>query len=158
MPKYGFSGQLLLNGGTYGSPTWGEADAIRDVVVGADMEEQDGTTRQGGGIKQSEPVLLALSITGKIRSDEADTTGFAAMETAFLTRAPLDVLVLDGPQSAVGSRGYRMDVKLFKFGEDQAVENILYREFEMKPCISSNAVKKAVVGSGPTIGFTSLAV
>lgn len=158
MPKYGFAGQLLLNGGTYGSPTWGEADAVRDVIVGADMEEQDGTTRQGGGLKQSEPVLLALSVTGKIRSDEADTTGFVAMETAFLTRAALDVMVLDGAQSTVGSRGYRFDVKLFKFGEDQAIEGILYREFEMKPCISANAVKKAVVASGPTINFTSLAV
>lgn len=158
MPKYGFSGQMLLNGGTYGSPTWGEADAIRDVMVGADMEEQEASTRQGGGLKQSEPVLLALSITGKIRSDEADTTGFVAMETAFLTRAALDVLILDGPQTTVGSRGYRCDVKVFKFGEDQAIESILYREFELKPCISSNAVKKAVVGSGPTIGYTSLAV
>lgn len=158
MPKYGFSGQLLLNGGTYGSPTWGEAEAVRDVMVNADMDEFDATTRAGGGVKQSEPTLLALEITGKIRSDEADTTGFAALETAFLTRASIDILVLDGSQTTVGSRGYRFDAKLFKFGEDEAVENVLFREFSLKPCISSNAVKKAVVGSGPTLGYTSLAV
>lgn len=91
-----------------------------------------------------------------VRTDEGDTGGFLAMETAFLTRGILDVLVLDGGSSVNGSRGYRFDAKVFKFGEDQDVANIDYREFELKPCVSANAAYKAVVSGGVPV-FTTLA-
>jgi hypothetical protein len=155
--KYGFAGSINANSGSYGSPTWVPIANTREVQVAADMDEFDASTRAGGGLKQSEPTMLALGVSGKIRSDQNDTAGFVALETAFLTRASLDLLVLDGAATVVGSRGYRADFKVFKFGEDQNIGNILHRDFELKPCVSDNPVKKAVVGSGPALTFTSLA-
>lgn len=155
--KYGFDGTIYFNGGTYGSPTWGLVNAVRDVNIGADMDETDASTRIGGGVKQSEPTLLAIELSGKIRSNDADSNGFILMETAFFTRTSLDVLFLDNPNTVNGSRGYRCDMKVFKFGEPQNLGDVLFREFSIKPCASANAVNKAVVSGGaPT--FSTLAM
>ncbi len=154
--KYGFDGTINFNSGTYTSPTWAAATDVMDVAVGADMDEVDTTTRAGGGVKESEPTLVGLSLSGKVRTDQNDTVGFVAMETAFLGRSSLDTLWLDGATTTVGARGYRAHLKVFKFGEDQSNGNVLFREFEMKPCVGSQA-SKAVVGSGPTLAYTALA-
>lgn len=154
--KYGFKGKVYFNTGSYGSPTWTEISAVRDIKVGADFTEFDASTRAAGGIGQAEPVILNLELSGMIKTDESDTNGFVAMETAFLTRAATDVLILDGGSAVNGSRGYRVDMKVFKFGEDQALDKVNFREFSLKPCVSSNAAQKAVVASGAPV-FTSLA-
>ena len=125
------------------------------MKVGASFNKQEASVRAGNGVVQSEPVQLDLSITGKVATDEADTNGFVAMETAFLTRASLDVMVLDGASTVDGSRGYRFDVKVFKFEEDQGNEQVLFRDFELAPCLSANPVKKAIVTSGAPV-FTAL--
>jgi hypothetical protein len=125
------------------------------VKIAADMEEADASTRAGNGVKQSEPTLLGLEVTGLVRTDETDTNGFLLLETNFLTRAVCDVLFLDGAQSANGSRGYRADMKVFKFGEDQSLNQVDHREFSLKPCVSANAPSKAVVTSGAPV-FTAL--
>lgn len=154
--KYGFDGTLSLNSGSYGTPTWAAVANTRDVKVGASLDEYDASTRAGGGVKQSEPTMLGLEVTGLVRSDQNDTTGFVALETAFLGRTSLDVLVLDGGATVSGSRGYRCDMKVFKFDEDQSLGNILHHEFSLKPCVSANPVSRAVVTSGSPV-FTSLA-
>ncbi|MBY0513081.1 MAG: hypothetical protein K2P78_04120 [Gemmataceae bacterium] len=154
--KYGFRGKIYFNTGTYNSPTWAEVASVRDVKVGAEMSEFEGSTRLAGGVEQTEPVILKLSLDGLIKSDEADVGGFVAMETAFLTRAATDVLILDGGSAVNGSRGYRVDMKVFKFGEDQALDKVLFREWSMKPGVSANAAYKAVVSSGAPV-FTTLA-
>lgn len=154
--KYAFKGKIYLNSTSYGSPTWNEVKAVRDVKVGADFDKQDATTRAGGGLKQFVATLLELGITGLIRTDETDTTGFAAMETAFLARGVLDVLILDGPRTTNGSRGYRFDSQVFKFGEDQKLEGVLYREFDVAPTPSANDAYSAVVSGGAPV-FTDLA-
>ncbi len=157
--KYGFKGKIYFNGATYGSPTWNEVAQVRDVKVGAEMGEQDATTRVGGGIEQAEPVLAKLSVGGLIRNDSTDTTGFLALRTAFLSRAILDIMYLDGSKSVDGSFGYRYDAKCFTFGEDQAIDKLVYNEFMLKPCISiaGNAAYSVVVSSSAPV-FTTLAV
>lgn len=154
--KYGFKGKIYFNTGSYNLPTWTEVKNVREVKVGAAFDKQDATTRSGGGVKQSEPVLLDLGLTGKIKSAETDTAGFIAMETAFLSRGVLDVMLLDGDKGTDGSRGYRVDMKVFKFDEDQGNENLLWRDFDIAPCVSDNAPSKVVVSSSNPV-FTSLA-
>lgn len=154
--KYGFRGKLYFNTGSYNSPTWTEVKRVKEVKVGAAFDKEDATTRMGNGIKQSEPVLLDLGLTGKVRSDEGDTAGFLAMETAFLGRAEIDVLMLDGPIATDGSRGYRVGMKVFKFEEDQDVAKLLWRDFDLSPCVSENAPCKAVVAASAPV-FTALA-
>ncbi len=157
--KYGFKGKIYFNGASYGSPSWNEVANVRDVKLGAEMTEQDATTRAAGGVELAEPILHKLSVGGKIRNDTSDTTGFVALRTAYLARAILDILVLDGPRTTNDSYGFRFDAKCFSMGEDQAIENILYQEFMLKPCISTagNAAYSVVVTTGAPV-YTTLVV
>jgi hypothetical protein len=154
--KYGFDGQIYANGGTYGSPTFQVMLNVRDCAVQADMDKHDATTRAGGGMKQYEPTLLDLAFTGKVRSDDTDTAGYAKLSTAFHAGSSLDVMILDGAMTTNGSQGYRFDAKVFKFGEDQAIDGVLFREFELAPCVSTNQPKLATVASGSP-SYASLA-
>ncbi len=88
-----------------------------------------------------------------------DATGFVALRTAYLARAILDILVLDGPRTTNDSYGFRFDAKCFSMGEDQAIESILYQEFMLKPCISTagNAAYSVVVTTGAPV-YTTLVV
>lgn len=153
--KYGFHGSLYFNSGSYGSPTWNLVSAIKDCQLEATFDDQEATTRQGGGLKEHEPTLLDIVFTGKIRTDEGDTTGYLALETATLSRAILDVMILDGASTVNGSRGYRLDVKNHKFSQAEGVADILYKDFDIKKCISVNPAKTAIVASG-TPAFVTL--
>lgn len=155
--KYGFKGKIYLNTGTYGTPVWSELTQCKDVKVNAEFGEFDTSIRLGGGIEMSEPVLLKLGLDGMVKSDEADTNGFLLMETSTLTRAAMDVLILDASNATNGARGYRVDMKNFKFPEDQGNDKILFREFSLKPCLSVNAPSKAVVASASPVFSTLVA-
>jgi hypothetical protein len=143
--KYGYKGKIYFNSGVYGTPTYNDITNVRDVMIGADFTKTDATTRAGVGLKQSEPTLLDLMLTGKIRKDETDTTGYLALENATLNRASLDILILDNAITVNGSRGYRFDAKNFKLGEDQNLDGIVFIEFELAPCVSGNIPQKVVI-------------
>lgn len=142
------------NSGTYGSPTWTEVDDILDLDADPSWGEGDASSR-GSPVMMTEPTQMALSITGKIRVslDDAD---FVALDDAFVARTALDLMVLNGPSSTNGVRGWRMDFKIFGWKETQAANGVLYRDFTMKPCLSSNPPKRAVVASGAAV-FTTIA-
>lgn len=147
--KYGFAGKFYFQvGGTYGSPTWAEGSHSADVKVGAAFESVDSPVRIANGVKTEEPVLLALSLTGKYLL-KPDDDAFEAFEGAFLTRTPLDVLILTGDKTVNGNRGWRLDMKVHKWEGDQANGVVQYMDFELKPCIPVNGgIKSAVVASG----------
>ena len=154
--KKGYTAKLYRNSATYGTPTWVEIDNVRDVNFPHAYEKLEATTRASGGVKEYEPGELELSFSFKIRSDEADTD-FTSLETAYLARSLIDLMILDGDKATNGSRGYRYEAKVFSMGEDQAIGNILFRDVEVGPCISANAKATVVVASGAPV-FTTIAV
>lgn len=147
--KRGYACKLYRNTANFVTPTWDEVSALGDVQLNLAFDEFDATVR-GDGVKLSEPTLLGIEVTGRIRSDE-NSTDFTAFETAALTRASLDVLVLDGTSTTNGSRGIRAEMKLFNWSEDQALGNVLFREFTLKPCLSENARQSVVVSAGAPV-------
>lgn len=154
--KKGYLAKMYRDTGTFGSPTWNEVDVVKDIAYTYVKESLEASTRASGKVKEYEPGRGDFTITGKIRSDE-DSADFVAFETAFLADSLLDIMILDGGSTVNGSRGYRMEFKLHKLDEDQAEDGILYREFELKPCISSNAKQSVLVASGAP-AFTALAL
>ena len=154
--KKGYTAKLYRNSGSYASPTWVEVENIIDLNFPHNFERLEAFTRGSGGVMEAEPGAMNLAFTFKIRSDESDTD-FTALETAYEGRSLIDFMILDGSSSTNGSRGYRYEGKIFSFGEDQALGNILYRDVSVEPCISSNAKKSVVVTSGAPV-FTTLAV
>ena len=142
-------------GGTFGSPTFNLVDNVKDVAANPQKDQLEGTTRRSGKVKEYEPGRIDLTVTGMMEVDESNED-FTAFETAWLADSSLDIMILDGTSATNGSRGYRMEMKLFAFSEETADDGILYRSFELRPCISSNAKQSVVVSSGAPV-FTTLA-
>lgn len=155
MAKKAYNRAFYRNTGTFGSPTWNLTDHVKDVAFVYAKDSLDATTRASGKLKEYEPGRGDFSITGMIMVDESDAD-FAAFETADLADSLLDIMILDGLSSVNGSRGYRMEMKLSSFTEETADDGVLFRSFELKPCISANAKQSVVVSTGAPV-FTTLA-
>ncbi len=155
MARYGFSGGLYINAGAFGTPTWVELSNTKEVAIEDTMGEYDATLRSSNGLSLSEPVLRAIAFTGKILADTADTTGYVALGTSYATRAEIDVMALDGKITVSAVEGYRIGMKNFSWNESQGTEDLLHREFSLKPCISANARSRVVITAGAPV-YTTL--
>jgi len=154
--RIGILSHLYANSGTYGSPSWLDIDLVSDLAVNPTYNEGESTARRTL-VQTFEPTTLALELPGKIRVDRTDEA-FLLLEQAFHNRLVLDLMALNGASDQNLSSGYRFDGRIFGFSEDQAMGNVLFKEFTIKPCASTNLPKfVAVVGGTPTfIDFGNL--
>lgn len=149
----GIDCKLYRNGGTYGSPTWTEINEVKDLAVNGKWAEGDASTR-ASPVKQQEPTQLEIEVNGMVLVSLAGTN-FVALDDAFIAKTLLDVLVLNKDSATNGARGYRCDMKLFDFSEDQKIDGVLYRAMVLKPCLATNPPKRAVVATGAPV-FTTI--
>lgn len=147
---------VYRNTGTYDTPVWTEVTGISDYATNPTFDEADSTAKGQGGVGTSEPTILRNEITGKIREDESNGA-YTAFETAFWTRAAMDLLILSGPIGTVGSRGYRADWKFFAWTQDQSLPNVLFNDFTKKWAVG-NPVKRAVINVADVVTYTTLTV
>lgn len=144
----------IRTSGSFASPTFTEATLVGDLSVTDPNDKLSADARAGVGIHEYEPGMIDLMISGRIRVDQ-DNTVFAAIVAAKAARTALDVMVLNGKQTVNGSIGYRMEMKVFKLDEDQALGNVLYRDFEFAPCPSDEAKQTVLVAAGAP-GYTAI--
>lgn len=137
-PVRGDLGKLYRNTGTYGSPTWSEVSNVDDVNFPLELSDQDVTKRNGGGFKQHEPGLADIAATLKMLHDPADTA-MAAFITAAWNRTSIELYILDQAYSTAGSQGIRATFKFFKQSRTEPVDGYMMQEFDVKPCLASNA-------------------
>jgi hypothetical protein len=153
MPR-GITSKFYINANPgYLAPAWLLVDLISDFSAKADWNEGEGSTRRE--VQQVfEPTNMNLTITGKIRKDVTDLP-YSTIRAAHHARGPLDVLVLDGLLDVTGSDGFRFDVKVTKFTEDQSLGVVVFNDFELTPCLTGNGVYSALVVGG-VLTFTQL--
>ncbi len=152
---FGKDAKLYTNTGNYGTPVLDPIDAIRDVAIPDGTYAEIDASARDYGITLTEPGLLSLGIDFKIRTNESDTD-FTALETAALARSTLDIHILSGGSTVNGNRGFRFDCKIFKFfGEDQNIDQILWRQVSLKPCVPTNAPKSVIVTNNAPV-YTAL--
>mgnify|MGYP000063490360 CR=1 FL=1 len=145
--RYGYAAKLYFGNGS-ATPTLTEIANVREVKVGITPEEIDAWVRASGFLKTTEPGGAVVEVTGKIRADENDTSGFLAMRTAVLTAgggSGLDVVALNGSNTETGVVGIRFTGKVTMFPSDQDNAGIQYHEFALKPCISELKFQKVSV-------------
>lgn len=143
----GIDCKVYYNSGTYGSPTWVEWSCVRDTTFALTLEEVDATCRGGNGFRQSAISLKSIEVSGNAVKDKDDAS-FVAIETAARSETVLDVLVLDGVRTSADSDGWRMDVQIYGWTENQPYEDIVTIDFTMKPARSANS-PTAVSGPQP---------
>lgn len=153
MPKLGVTSKFYWNTNVYASPTWVEMTCIADLAVNASWDEAEGSSRVGR-VKQSAKTMMGLEFTGKAKVSDAGAD-YLALWNALHSDTPLDLLILNGAKDSNGSRGYRADFHVFSGSEDQAMANSLYLDFVLKPAVSDNPTKTAVVSAGAPV-FTAI--
>jgi hypothetical protein len=142
----GILAKLYRNTGTYGTPAWVSIDLISDVKIGAKWDKADASTRSSRAKVYAKP-MLDIEITGKIRADTTDA-GFTAFYQAYLQDAVSDFLVLNGPVTLTGVRGYRADWLVFGADEDQALSTVEFEDFTMAPGLSTNLPQSVLITGG----------
>jgi len=59
---------------------------------------------------------------------------YLALETAYQTKAALDLAILDGPITTAGSRGLRAKWKIFGWKRNEALRDAVTIDVTIKPC------------------------
>ncbi len=163
-PNYqlGIKAKILVNTGSFGSPVWVALSGISDLSLNPAWDKAEGSTR-GSRLKKYAKTLLDLSISGKIKVDETDTSGYLLFLTALHSDTVLDVLILDGnptDTTLTGTlQGYRFEAHVIKGEQAQGLGEVLFDSFELVPAMSANAaswVSAAITAGSPVYSYTAL--
>lgn len=136
-PVMGANGFLAFNTGSYETPTFDEMPNVRDIDWAIDFTDVDVTSRVGDGWKMHEPALADVAFSTEHLYDPADTQ-LDTLRTSALTRAAVEMVLLDGDFDTQGSQGIRLSVKAFKLGAPQPLDGIMAQAFDWKACYSAN--------------------
>lgn len=153
MPRRGIDCCAYVNTATYEAPTWTECDFINDFNVNNADDFADANSR-ASAIKKGVKTMKDLSFTGTLLDPGAANTAYDAIIAAINGTTVIDVMVLNGPSTTNGVRGWRADCQVTQGNQDQSTGVVLYDEIEIKPYPSTNPVKKVLVTSGAPV-FTN---
>jgi hypothetical protein len=142
----------------YGTPTWTEVDHIKDATAPQPWDMVDASVR-ASRVKLYHPTQKDLAPTILVRCDDVDA-GYLAFRQAAEEGTTLDLLIIDGPLTVEGSRGFRAFFHASETGQDQAIGNVLYSAFDLKPGFgviddgSPAYPRIAVVGASSAVTYT----
>lgn len=154
MAKTGVKAKAYVNiGGSYASPTWVEATLLGDVQFSGQWSFADAPTRETPVIRGAR-TNIPLGVSGKMRNPHSAVANavFDAFDDAFFNSSTtLDVMFLDKPKDDNTARGVRSEWELTNWSEDQALGNVLYKDFELKPALATNPPKRVKVTAGSPV-------
>ena len=134
----GITSVAYVNLGSYDVPTFTPIQLIGDLSYNPSWNLGD---------VQQEPTNMTMEITGRIRKN-MNNTPFLALRAAFLTTAIVDIMILDGPMTLNGVDGIRNEFKVSVFSEDQALQNVVFKDFTLVPCITDRKPQSVIVNAG----------
>jgi hypothetical protein len=132
--RLGVAAGLYVNTNTYASPTWLEILMLSDLTVTAQWIEGESSTR-AARVQTFEQTIMSMELTGRVRK-EIGNAAYIQLRTAHGSATALDFLVLDAKNTTVDADGYRFHGRVFNFGEDQSLQNVIFKEFGVKPCVA----------------------
>ena len=157
----GINAKCYRNTGSWGSPTWSEVTCISDFTLPVGWDTVEAPTR-ASRVKSGARTLVALNPTGKLKSsvDEENYLAFweALMAAPGSAEEELDLLILNGPHTTNGCRGYRGMFIVTKGDEDQGLGNALFNDIALMPsafATASEPFSSAVVTAGAPV-YTAL--
>lgn len=153
--KAGIAARVYVNSGTYESPTWVAANLVRDAQPSLPWDFADASSRQTRA-KLYGKTQVDLAVQLVCRADDADTIFQEFVDAAVSPTEVLDMLILDGPLTAEGARGFRAHWLFSLSGAPQGAGDNIYNTFDLKPGYSSEGVPQAVVmGASSTPTFAA---
>lgn len=129
--KIGIDCRLLINTGSWDTPTWEEITAVRDVSLSSESAEADLSAR-GDTFKAFEQgqVDLSIDITAVYREGDAK---LKLLRDAHLARTGVELWMASGADDATGTEGLRAFWKVLNWGEEQPQEDASTVTFSLKP-------------------------
>lgn len=154
MAKTGIKSKLYYNTATFGAPTWVLIPLVGDAQVSGQWNFAEAPTRETPVVRGAR-TTLPLAVSGQFRVVDADTA-YIAFDAAWAdSDTTLDVMVLNGLSDANGATGVRFVAELTNWSENQALANVLFKDFELKPSLdATNLPKRVVVTTGVPV-FTN---
>lgn len=136
MFSLGPKAKLYRNTGSYGSPVWASLDLVSDLSAKGNWDMAEGTTRSSRG-KVYGKTLLDIEVSGKVREDLTDA-GYLLLARQLNSDTALDMLVLDGPSTTTGQRGFRAWWHVSADEQDQGLGVVVFDAFTLKPAIPTD--------------------
>lgn len=130
--RIGVLSGAYINTASYATPTWVEIAVLGDCAVNPSYEEGDASTRESR-VAYTATTRFMIEISGRVKVTP-DNVQYEALLTAFIEDQPVEFLFLNGKKEKADSTGFRFHGKVFSLGEDQALGNVLYKDFVIKPC------------------------
>lgn len=129
MALLGWQGKLEYNLSGLTGGSWVELTLARDVMIDVKDDEVDVTVRGGGGYKQIEPGLRALSFEFDLLHVNGDAN-IDAIRTAYIARTSFGIR---GYNESSGD-GWQANVKVTQFPEGQPLAGEQAIKVICKPC------------------------
>lgn len=149
--KAGIAARVYRNTGTYGSPTWAAVNCVRDAQPSSPWDMGDASSRATRA-KLYGKTQIDLQVQLVCRADDADVGYGILVDLAVSPTGVLDMLILDGPLTAEGARGYRAHWLASLSGQPQGAGDLVFTTFDLKPGFSSDGVPSAIaVGASSAI-------
>jgi hypothetical protein len=133
----GFQCKAYRNSGTYGSPTWGEITAAKDIELVLEGDEVDVSTRAGGGFAAFMAGLISSEIELAIEADYSDGT-VTALVTALLNRTVVEIALMDGGIAESGQAGFRASYSVMSMTRMEELSGTAHYKFKIKLGPSAN--------------------
>lgn len=154
MAKTSIKAKAYYNTASFGTPTWVELTLIGDLQIAGQWAFAEAPTRETPVVRGAR-TTLPLSVSGRMRVVD-DNTAYIAFDDAHMdSDTTLDVMVLNGDDAVNGVTGVRFVAELVNWSEDQAIGNVLYKDFELRPSLDATNLPKRVEVTSNAPVFTN---
>ena len=152
----GLNAKIYRNTGTPAAPVWTDCPEFENVSFSPSYDRAESNSRESpfGRIKLG---LSNVSVSARLKTKPGNTN-YEALMDAFMLGTALDLLVLDGAETVVGSRGIRAAFHLVESPQDQSLSTRLYNGLTLVPADEDDAnlvPRWAKVAAGPAIVYAS---
>jgi hypothetical protein len=135
--KLGMDAKLYRNTGSFATPVWNLVPNVRDLTLSLETGEADVTTRGNNGWRATMATLKDASVEFEMIWDTEDED-FTAVRNAFLNNTPLELAILDGLVTVIGSQGLRASFMITSFTRNEPLEEAITVSVSAKPTYSTN--------------------
>ncbi len=133
----GLDCKLYRNSATYATPTWIEMKNVKDLTLNGETAEADVSARKSR-FRLRARTLIDLGIDFDYLKDTIDLTNYHALRSAWLGSADVEFAVADGDITVQGTEYLRFTGGVFKFTENQPLENGVGAAVTIKPTPSAH--------------------
>jgi hypothetical protein len=123
--------------GIGGTPTWVEIKEAENVTITPSFSESEVTTRGAGGVKQTEPVELDLTVEFNMPYVPG-SVHFLALQGAAFARSVIGIAAMSDDITNDGAEGLVSDMKIFGMPFEEPIDKTVDLKITLKPCYSAN--------------------